>query len=83
MIIVTRLDNARIAINQDHIERVEETPTTVIRLHNGNSYTVRETLDEVIDIVIAYRHRIQGVIGVAATAPPPPRLGIVAPIEED
>jgi len=83
VIIVTRLDNTRIAINQDSIERIEETPTTVIRLHNGNSYTVRETLDEVIEIVIAYRTRVQGVIGVGPAPQPPPRLGIVAPIEED
>lgn len=73
MIIVTRPDNTRIAINQDAIERVEETPTTVIRLHNGNSYTVRETLDEVIEIVIAYRTRVHGVIAVGPAQPVPPR----------
>lgn len=83
MIIVTRLDGARFAINQDHIERIDETPTTVIRLGNGTSYTVRESLDQVIEIILHYRHRVQGVIEVGHAPPPPPRLGIVAPFEED
>lgn len=83
MIIVTRLDGARLAINQDHIERIEETPTTVIKLANGNSYTVRESLDDVIEIVVAFRHRMQHGFEVGVSPLSPRRLGIVAPLEED
>ena len=83
MIILTRLDGARLALNQDHVERIDETPTTVVKLANGNSYTVRESLDEVIEIVVAFRHRMQHGFEVGVNPLPARRLGIVAPIEED
>ena len=57
MIVVTRLDGARFALNDDHIERIDQTPTTLVRLVNGNSYPVLETLDEVVDRIAAFRAR--------------------------
>lgn len=85
MIIVTRLDGSRFAINQDHVERIEETPTTVLRLFNGNSYAVLEPLEEVLDQIIEYRRRAHGSLPVPGPARglQPPRLGIVAPISQD
>jgi flagellar protein FlbD len=48
MITVTRLNGAAFALNPDLIERIEETPDTVITLVDGAKYVVRERLDEII-----------------------------------
>jgi len=37
----------RIAINPDLIERIEETPDTVVTLTNGTRYLVEESIDEI------------------------------------
>jgi flagellar protein FlbD len=48
MITVTRLNGASFALNPDLIERVEETPDTVITLVDDAKYVVRESLHEII-----------------------------------
>lgn len=55
MIIVRRLNGERFGVNAEHIERVEETPDTVLTLIEGKKYLIRESLEEVIGLVIAYR----------------------------
>ena len=47
----------RIALNVDLIEKIEETPDTVITLTNGTRYLVQETMDEIIDKSIEARAR--------------------------
>src|SRR5579875_2148551 len=47
----------RIALNIDLIEKVEETPDTVITLTNGARYLVQESLDEIIDKSIEVKAR--------------------------
>jgi flagellar protein FlbD len=48
MIILTRyMSGDRIAVNCDLIERVEETPDTVITLTNGTKHVVQESIDEI------------------------------------
>lgn len=58
MIDVTRLDGRSFTINADMIEVIESTPDTFIRLANGNSYLVRESRQEVVARVIAFRQRV-------------------------
>lgn len=48
MIKLTRLDGSQILMNEDFIEIVSETPDTVITLHNGRNYIVKESMDEII-----------------------------------
>jgi flagellar protein FlbD len=55
MIIVTHFNGQRVALNMDLIERVEETPDTVITLTNGSHYLVKERLDEIIEACTASR----------------------------
>lgn len=55
MIVVTRLNGARFAINDEQIERLEEAPNTVMVLVNGNRYLVLESLDEIIERIVAFR----------------------------
>ncbi|HWE54654.1 MAG TPA: flagellar FlbD family protein [Acidimicrobiales bacterium] len=47
----------RIALNVDLIEKIEETPDTVITLTNGTRYLVQESLDEIIDKSVEARAR--------------------------
>jgi flagellar protein FlbD len=58
MIVVTRLNGSRFAVNPDLVERVQASPDTTLVLVGGTTYIVRETLDEVIDLIAAYRARV-------------------------
>jgi flagellar protein FlbD len=66
MITVTRLNGPAFALNPDLIERIEETPDTVVHLVDGNTYVVRESVDELVAriresraAVIALSHLIE------------------------
>jgi flagellar protein FlbD len=48
MITVTRLNGGAFALNPDLIERVEETPDTVITLVDGAKYVVREPVQDIV-----------------------------------
>ena len=48
MITVTRFNGGAFALNPDLIERVEETPDTVITLVDGAKYVVRESVEEIV-----------------------------------
>lgn len=59
MISLTRFHtHERIAINPDLIERIEETPDTVITLTNGAKYLVEESIDQIVDIMEVHRARV-------------------------
>ncbi|HVC71219.1 MAG TPA: flagellar FlbD family protein [Acidimicrobiales bacterium] len=45
----------RIAINPDLIERIEESPDTVVHMTNGNRYVVEEGIDEISEKVRVFR----------------------------
>jgi len=72
MIIVSRLNGERFGVNAEHIERVEETPDTVLTLIEGRKYIVRESLEEVIERVVAYRARVLRISYIPAEASEPP-----------
>jgi flagellar protein FlbD len=55
MVKLTRLSGPVFALNPDLIERAEATPDTVVTLVNGSKYVVRETLDELVQLISAYR----------------------------
>lgn len=58
MIALTHFGNGnRIALNVDLIEKVEETPDTVITLTNGARYLVQESLDDIIEKSIEVKAR--------------------------
>jgi flagellar protein FlbD len=50
------------------IEHIEATPDTVITLTTGQIVRVRETADEVVDRVVAFRRRIYALRGPAEAA---------------
>lgn len=58
MVKVTRLDGTEIVLHASGIESLESTPDTVVRLLNGRRLAVRETVDEVIEKVLAYQREV-------------------------
>ncbi len=58
MIQLTRLNNARLAVNCDLIKYVEEAPDTVMTLLNGEKLVVRETTEQVIERVRDFRRSV-------------------------
>ena len=55
MIVVTRRNGTRFALNPDLVERIEQTPDTVITLIGGVKYVVEEPVEQLIDEIRAYR----------------------------
>ena len=58
MIRLFRLNGALIVLNADLIETVESTPDTVITLSTGKKFVVTNSLEDVIDQIIQYKHKI-------------------------
>ncbi len=54
MIRLTRLNGRPFVLNAEQIKCVEQTPDTIIVLVNGEQYTVRESLDDVVRRAIEY-----------------------------
>jgi len=61
MIQLTRLNGSRFLLNSDLIERVDQTPDTVITLVDGTRYLVTEDLDTVLDEIRCHRAAILAV----------------------
>jgi flagellar protein FlbD len=62
MIWLTRLNSHPLAINSDLIKTVEQAPDTVLTLINGEKIIVRESADDVLSRVIAFRRSVlQGI----------------------
>lgn len=60
MIWLTRLNHVPLVLNSDMIEHIEVTPDTVITLTNGQIWRVRESAEEVVERIVAFRRRICG-----------------------
>lgn len=64
MITVTRLNGKSIVVNADLIRTVEENPDTTIKLVNGDTIIVTETMPEVISKCIEYGRALRRVMPV-------------------
>jgi flagellar protein FlbD len=62
MIVLTKINNAPIAVNSDLIEYIEETPDTIITMTNSDKVVVQEGMTEVIEKVVRYRRLISGLV---------------------
>jgi flagellar protein FlbD len=58
LILLRRLGGPVFTLNPDLIERAEATPDTVVTLIGGNKYVIRESLDELVELIRDYRARI-------------------------
>ena len=57
MIVVTRLNDSRFAVNPDLIERIHASPDTTLIMVDGAKYIVTESMDEVIDLILKAQGR--------------------------
>ncbi len=58
MITLTRFNQTQIVINADLIETLESTPDTVVTLVTSRKILVRESVEDVIQRVVAYRKAV-------------------------
>lgn len=58
MIDVTGMNQKRFTINDDHIEKIEEVPETIITLTNGKKYIVLESIEQIKNSIIEYKNKI-------------------------
>jgi flagellar protein FlbD len=78
MILLTRLNGPAFALNPDLIERVEQTPDTVVTLIGGTKYVVSESIDELLGRVCDYRGQVVASAHRFETAEPEaPRLRVI------
>ena len=54
MITVTRLNGNKFVVNADLIRTVESNPDTTIKLINGDTIIVKESMQEVVELAIDY-----------------------------
>jgi flagellar protein FlbD len=59
MVKLTRLNNHIVAINPDHIAWADTTPDTTLFFAGGEKIIVRESLDDLIGLIIEYRRCIR------------------------
>ena len=62
MIVLTKINNAQIAVNSDLIQYIEETPDTVITMMSSDKLVVQECISEIINKVVHYRRLINGLV---------------------
>jgi flagellar protein FlbD len=60
---VTRINSTPIVLNCDLIEQVQTVPDTMIALTNGKHLLVQESVEEIIERVVAFRRRTLASIG--------------------
>lgn len=58
MIKLTRLNNQPLVVNCDLIKSVENAPDTVLSLVTGEKIIVRETTQQILELVIAFRRAV-------------------------
>ena len=58
MIEVTKINDVKILVNPDLIEIVEETPDTVVTLTTGKKIIIKESRQDVKNLVKSYRKEI-------------------------
>ncbi len=58
MITLRKMDNSSITINSDFIITIEATPDTVITFSTGKKLIVKESIEEITDLIIDYKRRI-------------------------
>ncbi|BDZ39194.1 flagellar FlbD family protein [Microbacterium suwonense] len=70
MIVVTRLNLTRFAVNPDLIERVQASPDTTIIMVDGARFVVQESMDELIAQITDFRARVLSTALRLSSAPP-------------
>ena len=57
MVTLTKLNGTKFVLNDELIETIQENPDTTISLNNGIYYIVKESMQEVVDLIIEFRQK--------------------------
>ena len=82
MIKLTRLNNQPLVVNSDLIKCVENSPDTVLTLVTGEKIIVRETTEQVLERVIAFRRAILANRAPVGSTPEQPALAAQPSVAE-
>ncbi|MGI0518508.1 flagellar FlbD family protein [Treponema denticola] len=58
MIQVTRLNGTKYWINPHQIETIECNPDVTLQMLSGKYYVIKETPEEILESIVAYRRKI-------------------------
>ena len=58
MIELTGFNDTNFYLNSNEIERIDMIPETAIMLLNGKTYIVKNSIDDVLDKIVAFKQRI-------------------------
>ena len=58
MIELTKLNDIKFSVNPELIEKVETTPDTVITLTTGRKLIVKESRQDIKNLVLSYKRKI-------------------------
>lgn len=58
MVKLSRINGAEVTVNAELIETIEATPDTIVSLTTGKRLMVVESVDQVIEKVVAYRRAL-------------------------
>ncbi|CBE68802.1 Flagellar protein (fragment) [Candidatus Methylomirabilis oxygeniifera] len=58
MVKLSRINGAEVTVNAELIEIIEATPDTIVSLTTGKKLMVVESVDQVVEKVMAYRRMI-------------------------
>lgn len=88
MIVLTRLNRHRFAVNPDLVERIQASPDTTLTLVDGATFVVAETMDAVIQSIVEFRARVLATAlahapAAAAASGPAPAASAPAVSESD
>ena len=83
MIVLTRLNESTFAVNPDLVERIQASPDTSVVLVDGTTFIVRETVDEIIELIARYRARVIALASSMADEAGAPRRAQLGVVEGD
>lgn len=69
MIVLTRLNGTRFALNPDLVERADANPDTTLLMVDGTTYVVTETVDELVERIVEFRARVLGRVDASQPEP--------------
>jgi flagellar protein FlbD len=69
MIVLTRLNGTRFALNPDLVERADANPDTTLLMVDGTTYVVTETVDELVERIVDFRARVLGRVDASRPEP--------------
>jgi len=58
LITITKINDVELVVNCDLIELVETTPDTTITMTTGRKVIIKESVEEVMERIVAYKKRL-------------------------